>query len=170
MRVVRHRAAVRAAVPLDTATCAYFNSFDSRHVLLTVLGVRNSSGLVTYSPAVFGLVGCLANCDRSFAPPPRSTHGPRRARVMKMDASGKLREEGVSDVVAMLAPLDPPAIFAIGLNYRKHVAETGMAAPERPVVTMKVSQSNGSMKAGGACGWLGLQLRSHASWSTLLCF
>ncbi|MEB3242009.1 MAG: fumarylacetoacetate hydrolase family protein [Cyanobacteriota bacterium] len=37
----------------------------------------------------------------------------------------------------LLAPLEPPAIFCIGLNYRRHAAETGALLPERPVLFMK---------------------------------
>ncbi len=37
----------------------------------------------------------------------------------------------------ILAPLAPAAIFAIGLNYRDHAAETGAPLPEYPVLFMK---------------------------------
>lgn len=37
----------------------------------------------------------------------------------------------------ILPPLDPAAIFAIGLNYRDHAAETGATPPEFPVLFMK---------------------------------
>jgi 2-keto-4-pentenoate hydratase/2-oxohepta-3-ene-1,7-dioic acid hydratase in catechol pathway len=37
----------------------------------------------------------------------------------------------------VLAPLRPTAIFCIGLNYRRHAAETGAALPEWPVLFMK---------------------------------
>src|SRR5579862_8273196 len=37
----------------------------------------------------------------------------------------------------LLAPVDPPAIIAIGLNYRKHAAETGAQIPQFPVVFTK---------------------------------
>lgn len=37
----------------------------------------------------------------------------------------------------LLAPLIPPAIYAIGLNYRDHAAETGAPLPDFPVVFMK---------------------------------
>jgi 2-keto-4-pentenoate hydratase/2-oxohepta-3-ene-1,7-dioic acid hydratase in catechol pathway len=36
-----------------------------------------------------------------------------------------------------LAPLQPTAIFCIGLNYRKHAEETGAKIPEFPVLFMK---------------------------------
>ena len=37
----------------------------------------------------------------------------------------------------LLAPVDPPAIIAIGLNYRKHAEETGARIPAFPVVFSK---------------------------------
>jgi 2-keto-4-pentenoate hydratase/2-oxohepta-3-ene-1,7-dioic acid hydratase in catechol pathway len=44
--------------------------------------------------------------------------------------------------VELLAPIPrPPAIFAIGLNYAAHVAETGGQVPERPVVFLKLPLS-----------------------------
>jgi 2-keto-4-pentenoate hydratase/2-oxohepta-3-ene-1,7-dioic acid hydratase in catechol pathway len=44
--------------------------------------------------------------------------------------------------VTLLAPVpDPRAIYAIGLNYADHAAETGLQAPEQPVVFVKVSSS-----------------------------
>jgi len=36
-----------------------------------------------------------------------------------------------------LAPIEPPDIFCIGLNYRRHAAEMGSDLPEHPVVFMK---------------------------------
>jgi len=40
-------------------------------------------------------------------------------------------------IARVLAPLQPTAIFCIGLNYRRHAAETGAALPEWPVLFMK---------------------------------
>jgi 2-keto-4-pentenoate hydratase/2-oxohepta-3-ene-1,7-dioic acid hydratase in catechol pathway len=40
-------------------------------------------------------------------------------------------------VKKLLAPLVPPAIFGIGLNYHQHAKEIGMEAPKYPVVFMK---------------------------------
>jgi 2-keto-4-pentenoate hydratase/2-oxohepta-3-ene-1,7-dioic acid hydratase in catechol pathway len=37
----------------------------------------------------------------------------------------------------LLAPLDPPVVYAIGLNYHDHAVETGAPIPEYPVVFMK---------------------------------
>ena len=36
-----------------------------------------------------------------------------------------------------LAPVAPPAIFCIGLNYRNHAIESGMKIPEYPIIFMK---------------------------------
>ncbi len=44
--------------------------------------------------------------------------------------------------VELLAPIPVTAtIYAIGLNYAAHVAETGATAPEQPIVFVKVSSS-----------------------------
>lgn len=40
-----------------------------------------------------------------------------------------------------LAPIAPTNILCIGLNYRKHAAESGSAPPERPVVFMKATSA-----------------------------
>jgi len=42
-----------------------------------------------------------------------------------------------ADVRKRLAPVSPVAIFAIGLNYRQHAAETRAPIPEFPVLFMK---------------------------------
>jgi len=41
----------------------------------------------------------------------------------------------------LLAPLEPSAIYAIGLNYRDHAEETGAPLPEYPVVFFKNPRS-----------------------------
>ncbi|MDD5603087.1 MAG: fumarylacetoacetate hydrolase family protein [Eubacteriales bacterium] len=43
--------------------------------------------------------------------------------------------------VRLLAPVAPPNIIAIGLNYRKHAAESSMKPPERPVIFVKTTNS-----------------------------
>lgn len=42
-----------------------------------------------------------------------------------------------AEVSKLLAPVVPPSIFCIGLNYRKHAEETKAKIPEVPVVFMK---------------------------------
>lgn len=43
--------------------------------------------------------------------------------------------------VQLLAPVAPPNVIAIGLNYREHARETGAALPERPVVFLKATSA-----------------------------
>ena len=45
------------------------------------------------------------------------------------------------DPGALVAPLRPGKVVAIGLNYRDHVRETGMDLPERPLVFAKFPSS-----------------------------
>lgn len=40
-------------------------------------------------------------------------------------------------VERLLAPVEPPMIWCIGLNYRRHAMEAGMKIPEQPVVFAK---------------------------------
>ena len=42
-----------------------------------------------------------------------------------------------ADVAKLLAPIVPEIIFCIGLNYKYHAEESGMAVPERPVLFVK---------------------------------
>lgn len=54
------------------------------------------------------------------------------------DLYGGLKPTGETATVAkLLAPLVPTAILCIGLNYRQHAAESGMKAPEIPVLFVK---------------------------------
>jgi len=39
----------------------------------------------------------------------------------------------------LLAPVDPPNIFCLGLNYRHHAAETGIQAPDQPRLFLKTT-------------------------------
>lgn len=41
----------------------------------------------------------------------------------------------------LLAPVEPPAIVAIGLNYRRHAEETGAKLPEFPIVFTKLPRT-----------------------------
>lgn len=41
------------------------------------------------------------------------------------------------EVARLLAPLEPPNILCIGLNYRRHADESKMAYPERPILFIK---------------------------------
>jgi acylpyruvate hydrolase len=65
--------------------------------------------------------------------------------LLKDVASGVLPRKGPSwalNEVTLLAPVPKPrAIFGIGMNYSDHIAEIGAAAPEQPVVFMKLPSS-----------------------------
>ncbi|MBF0111417.1 MAG: fumarylacetoacetate hydrolase family protein [Desulfamplus sp.] len=43
----------------------------------------------------------------------------------------------VAKIKTIVAPINPVAILCIGLNYKMHAKETGMALPEHPVLFMK---------------------------------
>lgn len=61
-----------------------------------------------------------------------------QARVLSGSLyDGLQRTDDRATVQKLLAPVEPTNIFCIGLNYREHAAESGMAAPESPVVFMK---------------------------------
>ena len=62
-----------------------------------------------------------------------------------------------SEMVKLLAPIVPPVILCIGLNYRKHAAETGAKIPEYPVLFLK---SPGTLQNPGDPIVLPTRLRS----------
>ena len=45
------------------------------------------------------------------------------------------------EITSLLAPVRPPLILAIGLNFRAHAAETGQPIPDFPVLFMKSPQA-----------------------------
>ena len=61
-----------------------------------------------------------------------------RARRIEGDLLGSfvVTDETLS-IRKLLAPVAPAAILCIGLNYRKHAEESGLKAPEYPVLFMK---------------------------------
>lgn len=60
------------------------------------------------------------------------------AREIVGEVPGEFHVTGTTVVPgALLAPVVPPNIFGIGLNYRTHAAELGRPAPDRPMVFMK---------------------------------
>ncbi len=52
-------------------------------------------------------------------------------------SSPKIRREEVK----LLAPVAPPNIIAIGLNYKKHADESGQTYPEKPLIFIKLTSS-----------------------------
>ena len=67
---------------------------------------------------------------------------PESARIIDGDIfttfSVNSREE---KIIKILAPVTPPNILAIGLNYRKHADETNIRYPEEPVLFIKAATS-----------------------------
>ncbi len=43
--------------------------------------------------------------------------------------------------VVLLAPVAPPNIIAIGLNYKKHAEESGIRLPDKPIIFLKATTS-----------------------------
>ncbi len=62
------------------------------------------------------------------------------ALLIAGDLFGKYRlTRQTARIKKLLAPIVPPNILCIGLNYRKHAEETGAAIPERPVLFIKAT-------------------------------
>jgi acylpyruvate hydrolase len=66
-------------------------------------------------------------------------------RVLDVLAGARAERSGESwslEQVTLLAPVpEPPSVYAIGLNYAKHIEETGGQQPEYPIVFVKVRGS-----------------------------
>ena len=45
------------------------------------------------------------------------------------------------DIIKLLAPVAPPNIIAIGLNYSSHAGESGETPPARPIIFLKATTS-----------------------------
>lgn len=65
--------------------------------------------------------------------------GPGKYSRIAGDIFGRfaVRDDDRVEIARFLAPVVPPAIFCVGLNYRHHAQEAGMAVPEHPVVFLK---------------------------------
>ena len=60
------------------------------------------------------------------------------AGIISVDKRGAYSTHRVSDVHLHAPIANPPRVFAIGLNYRDHAKESGMALPTTPVVFFKL--------------------------------
>lgn len=66
----------------------------------------------------------------------------REANLIEGDIFGQFRSTGESVAVdKLLAPVAPPNIFGIGLNYRDHAAESGAPVPSEPAIFLKATTS-----------------------------
>lgn len=50
-------------------------------------------------------------------------------------------ESDATKSVRLLAPIDSPRVFGVGLNYVAHIAESGARTPQTPLIFMKPSTS-----------------------------
>ncbi len=65
-------------------------------------------------------------------------HPDGTAEPIDGDLFGSWRPSGRhADIAKLLAPVQPPLILAIGLNFREHAHETGQPIPQHPVLFMK---------------------------------
>jgi 2-keto-4-pentenoate hydratase/2-oxohepta-3-ene-1,7-dioic acid hydratase in catechol pathway len=70
------------------------------------------------------------------------TERPAEARIIKGDLGGEIElTDRTARIARLLAPLDPPNIIAVGLNYAGHAAETKIEKPEIPVLFLKATSS-----------------------------
>jgi len=63
-----------------------------------------------------------------------------RFDLIEGDVFGRRQPSGrtvPADRATLLAPVSPPQVIAIGLNYRGHAVECGMELPEEPVIFLK---------------------------------
>lgn len=66
----------------------------------------------------------------------------RTARLIEGDVPGEFTvTDQTASIIKRLPPVDPPNIYAIGLNYRKHAEESGMGMPKAPVIFIKATTS-----------------------------
>ena len=71
---------------------------------------------------------------------PRRLHDDGRVTLLEGDLFGPLADTGRTVTVEkLLAPLEPRDILCVGLNYRKHAAESGAEPPAHPVLFLKNS-------------------------------
>ncbi len=67
---------------------------------------------------------------------------PAEAELISGDIFGEFELKGETAAIKkLLAPVEPPNIIAIGLNYRNHAEESGMAIPNHPLVFLKLTTS-----------------------------
>ena len=79
----------------------------------------------------------VATVDDLIAAGPAAWDGARAAAAAALERSGEPLQAGMLD-----APLEAPSKLAcVGLNYHDHCRETGMAAPERPLIFAKFASS-----------------------------
>jgi len=67
---------------------------------------------------------------------------PRSARIVEGDVFGRIRvTKKMAEVRKILAPVDPPNVLALGLNYRSHADEFNASYPDTPILFLKGTNS-----------------------------
>jgi 2-keto-4-pentenoate hydratase/2-oxohepta-3-ene-1,7-dioic acid hydratase in catechol pathway len=67
---------------------------------------------------------------------------PDKARLIRGDLYGAFEVTSETAAVRrLLAPVTPVNVIAIGLNYRRHAAESGLQVPDAPLVFVKLTTS-----------------------------
>ncbi len=65
-----------------------------------------------------------------------------KARVIAGDLLGAWQvTDETAEIKRLLAPVSPPNLIAIGLNYRRHAAEGGAQIPAEPLIFVKLTTS-----------------------------
>ena len=109
----------------------------------SALGLRTARALSTAPPAPPRVVRFIAAHDNEeyfgvFADPTESS-----CRVcMRDEESGKLSVTTIEyPVEVILPPVEPPAVWCVGLNYADHAAEVKITPPEHPILFAKAVSS-----------------------------
>jgi 2-keto-4-pentenoate hydratase/2-oxohepta-3-ene-1,7-dioic acid hydratase in catechol pathway len=81
---------------------------------------------VAYQQGVYGLLGDDGNIEIIT-----------RGLLEPVERTGE--SLNVSQILRYLSPVDPPNVFAIGLNYRNHADETSDSLPKAPLMFIKAT-------------------------------
>ena len=77
--------------------------------------------------------------DSAGCPRYAAQHRDQSPTRIEGDLFGTFRDTGEPVAVGkLLAPVAPPAVLCVGLNYRQHATESGAQAPQYPVLFMKM--------------------------------
>ncbi len=100
------------------------------------LGIRTEAGVIDVAQASIGRTGIPVTMDAVIRGGAEATKALQN--LAKMFAGKYLKEEEVQ-----LGPCvgTPEKLICIGLNYKRHAAESGMAAPDSPVLFSKFNNT-----------------------------
>ncbi len=92
-----------------------------------------------------------------------------RVRAIEGDVFGDHAvTDKTAEVTRLLAPIEPRQILGIGLNYRRHAAETGAKIPDYPILFFKgvnaAQDPGGPIVIPGSRTWRAPRSTTSASW------